>query len=706
MRLRFSAALLLAACSSTDAPDHAPPAFVPPATRQVEVFDDYHGTSIPDPYRWLEDQDGAEVRGWVEAQNELTGRFLAGIPERESIRARLTELWNHERIGPPSRQGPLWVWSRNDGLQNQSVLYRGAQPFQGGEVLLDPNTLSSDGTVALGGASFSEDGRWLAYSLSRSGSDWREWHVLEVATGRRTGDRLEWSKFSGATWNGDGSGFFYQRYRAPAEGETYEAENKAPQLCFHRLGTPQSQDLVVYERPDQPEWSFGATLGDDKRHLIVSIRQGTDRRNRIAWIDLEQGMDVQPLLMEFDASYGFLGNDGRKLYFVTDRDAPRRRIVAISLDAPAPEQWQTVVPERPDSIDSASLFGDRIVVTYLHDAHHRVAVFRTDGQFERELPLPGIGAVGGFGGRRSDPEGWFSFTSFTTPPEVWRYDPAAGTVARAWQPTVPFDPTAFETRQVFLQSRDGTRLPMFVVHRKGIRLDGSHPTYLYGYGGFNVSLTPSFSVARLVWIELGGIYAQPTLRGGGEYGEQWHRAGMLENKQRVFDDFLAAAEYLVRNDYTQPARLGIGGGSNGGLLVGAAMVQRPELFGAAVPEVGVMDMLRYHKFTIGWAWAPEYGRSDDAAMFPVLRAYSPLHNIRPGVEYPATLVMTGDHDDRVLPGHSYKFAATLQQAQTGPDPILIRIETKAGHGAGTPTTKLIDAATDRWAFLRWALLRS
>ncbi len=696
--------LLLAGCASQDTTTVVPSALPrPPVTRTVAVVDDYHGQQIADPYRWLEDQDSQEVAQWVAAQNEVTQAVLAQIPEREAIRQRLTELWNHVRLSPPTRQGDLWVWSRNDGLQNQAVLYRGTTPLQQGDVLLDPNTLSADGTVALGGGAFSEDGRYFAYGLSERGSDWRTWHVLEVPTGRRLDDELHWSKFSGATWLPDGSGFFYSRYPAPEEGATYEAENKNPQLVLHKLGTPQADDVVVYERPDQPDWSFGTTLGDDQRHLIVAIRQGTDRRNRIAYVDLQHGLAVQPLLMEFDASYRFLGNDGGKLYFLTDKDAPRGRIIAVDVAQPAAEHWQVVIPEADDTISSVEMFGNRFVITWLTDARHRVTVHGLDGAFERELPLPGIGAVSGFSGKRRDDQAWFTFTSFTTPGEIWRYVPEAGTVARAWRPDLPIDPEQFETTQVFFQSKDGTRVPMFLVHRKDLRLDGTNRTYLYGYGGFNISLTPSFSVMRLVWCERGGVYAQPTLRGGGEYGEAWHQAGMLERKQNVFDDFVAAAEYLLRNDYCTRSRLGIGGGSNGGLLVGAVMTQRPGLFGAAVPEVGVMDMLRYHKFTIGWAWASEYGRSDDPAMFPVLLRYSPLHNIRSGTAYPPTMVMTGDHDDRVLPGHSYKFGAAMQAAQAGEAPILLRIETRAGHGAGKPTAKLIEEATDRLAFLTWAL---
>jgi prolyl oligopeptidase len=675
-----------------------------PRTRKDDVVDDYHGTRIADPYRWLEDQDGNEVVQWVAAQNKVTRAFLDAVPERAAIRARLQELWNYPRWGAPRKAGPRWIYGKNDGLQNQSVLWITGDLAQPGEVLLDPNRLSADGTVALSATALDEAGRHLAYATSARGSDWMEWRVLDLESRQTLPDTLQWSKFSGAAWTHDGRGFFYQRYPAPKAGEVYQAENRNPQLCYHRLGTAQDQDIVVYERPDQPEWGFAGEVTEDGRYLVIAIWTGTDRRNRIARVDLqEDGWPVQPLLMEFDASYDFLANDGATFYVRTDKDAPRGRIVAVDLADPAPGTWRDVVPEGAHALQGAVAVADRLVLLYLEDASHRVLVKRFDGSDDGEIALPALGSAGGFTGRRKDTETFFTFTSYLHPSTIYRYDFATKELGVFRAPGLAFDATPYVTKRAFLQSKDGTRLCLFLTHRKGLRLDGGNPTYLYGYGGFNVPITPSFSVSNLVWIERGGVLAVAVLRGGSEYGEEWHQAGMLANKQNVFDDFIACAEYLVRNGYTRTGRLAIGGGSNGGLLVGAVLTQRPDLIGAAVPEVGVFDMLRYHKFTIGWAWAPEYGTSDDPEHLKWLLAYSPLHNVRDGTAYPAVMMMTGDHDDRVLPGHSYKFAARLQEAQAGPGPVLIRIETDAGHGAGKPTSKLIDEAADRWAFLVGAL---
>lgn len=675
----------------------------PPDTRAVDAVDDYHGTRVEDPFRWLEDQDSPEVLAWADRQNVYTEAHLQLADSRDAIRRRLTELWNFERYSVPERHGDVWIFSKNDGLQNQSVVYKAAAAEAEGEVLLDPNTLSEDGTVALGGVSASHDGRYLAYATSKSGSDWRDWHVLDIASGEQLEDHLVWTKFTSAAWTEDAAGFFYQRYAAPESGEVYEATNEAPQLCYHRLGTPQSEDRVVYERPDQPKWGFGASVTRDGKYAVLRISAGTDRRNRVAIIDLEdESWAVRPLLMDFDASYGFIARHGDHLLFRTDNAAANGRVIAVHPDAPDPANWIEVLPESADKLESVDLCGGLLVTRYLTEARHEMRLFQTDGKPAGAVTLPGIGSVSSVSGHPDRPRVLFGFQSFTRPTSVYSFDLGTRELTTVRSPKLGFDPDQFETRQVSFQADDGTRLMMFLVHKAGMRLDGSNPTYLYGYGGFNISLRPRFSVPNLVWAERGGLFVQATLRGGGEFGEEWHTAGMLKNKQNVFDDFAACARYLVRNDYTAPQRLAIGGGSNGGLLVGATLNQHPELFGAAIPEVGVMDMLRYHTFTIGWAWASEYGRSDDPDMFPTLYAYSPLHNVRSDVRYPPTMVMTGDHDDRVLPGHSYKYAAALQLAQ--PDSaILLRVQRKAGHGAGKPVKMRIAEAADRWAFLDWAL---
>jgi prolyl oligopeptidase len=571
-------------------------------------------------------------------------------------------------------------------------------------VLLDPNALSEDGTVALTVTSVSEDGRYLVYGTSSGGSDWQEFRVREVETGRDLPDHLRWIKFSGASWTHDGRGFFYSRYDEPT-GVALTAVNRDQKLYYHRIGTPQSEDVLVYERPDQPEWGFSGQVSEDGRYLVVSVWHGTDRRNRVHYMDLGdlraprvQGNLVR-LLDDFDASYSFVGNDGPVFYFHTDLQAPRSRVIAVDTRRPQRDGWRTLIPQADDVLQGVGMVDNQFVASYLHDAHSRIRVFGLDGSLVREIELPTLGSIGSFSGRRSDSEAFYAFTSFLYPTTIFRYNFRSGESSVFRRPDVDFDPSQFETKQVFYTSNDGTRVPMFITHRKGIALDGTNPTLLYAYGGFNASMTPHFSTSNLVWLEMGGVYALANLRGGGEYGEEWHRAGTKERKQNVFDDFIAAAEFLIDQRYTSPRRLAISGGSNGGLLVGAVMNQRPELFGAALPAVGVMDMLRFHRFTIGWAWVSDYGSAEDPAMFPHLFAYSPLHNLREGTCYPATMVTTADHDDRVVPGHSFKYAAALQQAQGCPNPTLIRIETRAGHGAGKPTHMIIQEAADRWAFL-------
>jgi len=704
MRIPIAGAGTLLILSAMSAPDLSAQQCAVPKTQTASVLDDYHGTKVADPYRWLEDTDALETKAWIEAENCVTFGFLERIPERERIRQRLTRIWDYPKYGTPFKDGGRYFFFKNDGLQNQSVLYVQHTLADPPAVLLDPNRLSEDGTVALSALEVSDDGRYLAYSTSASGSDWQEFLVRDITTGRDLADHLKWVKFSGASFTKDGAGFFYSRYPQP-EGAALQSVNRDMKLYYHRVGTDQNADVLVYQRPDQPDWGFGAGVTDDGRYLVNSVWLGTDRRNRVYYQDLGDpthstlGGEMVRLLDDFDAGYGFAGNDGPVFYFWTDLDAPRGRLIAIDTRNPARANWREVIPQGTDVLQGAQIVNHTFVASYLVDARSALRLFGMDGTPKGEIALPTLGSLGGVSGRPDEPEMFYAFTSFLYPTTVFRYDLTTGRSEVFKAPELDFDASGYETKQVFYSSKDGTRVPMFITHKKGIPMDGSNPTYLYGYGGFNISITPSFSPGILAWLEMGGVYAVPNLRGGAEYGEEWHQAGMLEKKQNVFDDFISAAEYLIRERYTSTPKLAIGGGSNGGLLVGAAMTQRPELFGAALPAVGVMDMLRFHKFTIGWAWVTEYGSADSANQFPFLRKYSPLHNLKAGTAYPATLVTTADHDDRVVPGHSFKFAAALQAAHTGSAPVLIRVETKAGHGAGKPTTKIIEEQADRWAFL-------
>ncbi len=671
-----------------------------PPTHQVEQVDDYHGILVQDPYRWLEDLDSDETKAWVEAQNQITFGYLNEIPVRERIQQRLTQLWDYEKYGIPFKEGNRYFYFKNNGLQNQSVLYCLTSLDAEPRVLLDPNKLSEDGTIALSGIDISEDGKLLAYGLSTSGSDWQVWKVRDVETGEDLPDLLKWIKFSGASWTTDGQGFFYSRYDEPNQATQFQDTNYFQKLFYHRLRTPQSEDILIYHRPDEKEWGFSGSVTEDGRYLIISIWLGTDPKNLVFYKDLtEPNAQVVELISQFDASYSFIDNDGSVFWFRTDLDAPRGRVIAIDTTNPVQGHWQEIIPQKDETLEGVGLLNNQFVADYLKDAHSQIKIFELNGSFVREVALPGIGSAGGFGGKRYDKETFYSFTSFTTPTTIYRYDMVSGESRIFRQPQVDFNPEDYETKQVFYNSKDGTRVPMFITHKKAIQLDGNNPTYLYSYGGFAISLTPSFSVGVLVWMEMGGVYAMPNLRGGGEYGEEWHQAGTKLKKQNVFDDFICAGEWLIANKYTSSAKLAIGGGSNGGLLVGACMTQRPDLFGAALPAVGVMDMLRFHKFTIGWAWISEYGTPDNPEEFKALYAYSPLHNLKPGTSYPATLITTADTDDRVVPIHSFKFAAALQAAHAGEKPVVIRIETKAGHGAGKPTTKIIEEIADRWAFL-------
>jgi prolyl oligopeptidase len=672
-----------------------------PKARKSAQVDDYHGTRVADPYRWLEELDTDETKAWVEAQNQLTFSYLNEIPERARIKERLTKLWNYERYSAPFKRGGRYFYTKNDGLQNQAVFYVTESLEAAPRVLLDPNKLSADGTVALSGLSISDDGKWMAYSLSASGSDWQEWRVRNIDTGGDLPDLLKWVKFSDATWTPDGKGFYYSRYDEPKGEDTLKAVNYFQKLFYHRIGTPQTEDKLVYERPDQKEWGFGAGVTEDGRYLLINVWQGTDPRNRLYYKDLTApDAPVVKLLDDFDALYSFISNDGPVFWLQTNQNAPRGKVIAIDTRQPQRENWRTLIPESKNALEAVSLLNQNMLVCrYLRDAYTQVKIHRADGSFVREVKLPGIGAAEGFGGKSKETETFYAYGDFTTPTTIYRYDMVAGQSAVFRQPKIAFNPADFVTKQVFYNSKDGTRVPMFITHKKGVKLNGKNATYLYGYGGFNISLTPGFSPSLLVWMEMGGVFAQPNLRGGNEYGEEWHEAGTKLKKQNVFDDFIAAAEWLVKNKYTSTPKLAIGGGSNGGLLVGACITQRPDLYGAALPAVGVMDMLRFQKFTIGWAWTSDYGSSDNPEEFKALHAYSPLHNIKPGTKYPPTLVTTADHDDRVWPGHSFKFAAALQAAQSGPAPTLIRIETKAGHGAGKPTAKQIEEAADKWGFL-------
>jgi len=671
-----------------------------PTISKSDQIDNYHGTAVADPYRALEDPDTEETKAWVEAQNQVTFSYLNEIPAREKIKQRLTKLWDYEKYGTPFKEGESYFYFKNDGLQNQSVLYTLPTLESEPRVLLDPNQLSEDGTVALSGIAISENGQLLAYGLSSSGSDWQEWKVRDIATGEDLQDHLQWIKFSGAAWTHDHQGFFYSRYDEPNEKTKLEDVNYYQKLYYHKLGTQQSEDILIYHRSDEKEWGFGGNVTEDGKYLIISIWLGTDSKNLVFYQDLTNlNSEIIELINQFAADYSFIDNDDHIFYFRTDLNAPKGRVIAIDTKKPTSENCQEIIPQAVETLESVGILNNQFVADYLQDAHSQIKIFDLKGNFIREVELPGIGSASGFSGKRHDPETFYSFTSFTTPGTIYRYDMKTGKSEIFRQPKVDFNADEYETKQVFYESKDGTKVPMFITHKKGIKLDGNNPTYLYGYGGFNISLTPSFSVSLLIWLEMGGVYAVPNLRGGGEYGEEWHQAGMKEKKQNVFDDFITAAEWLIANNYTKPAKLAIGGGSNGGLLVGACMTQRPDLFGAALPAVGVMDMLRFHKFTIGWAWVAEYGSSENAAEFTNLYAYSPLHNLKMGTAYPPTLIITADHDDRVVPAHSFKFAAALQAAHNGNAPVLIRIEIKAGHGAGKPTAKIIEEAADKWGFL-------
>jgi prolyl oligopeptidase len=671
-----------------------------PKAQTVDQVDDYFGTKVSDPYRWMEDVDSPAVQEWIGQENRLTRSILDSVPQRQAMHQRLMDLINFERYTAPVRKGTRYFYSHNSGLQNQNVIYWTEGLNGEPNVLLDPNTMSSDGTVAISGLSISDDGLLAAYSIADAGSDWVKWHVRDVTTGEDRPDIVAWSKFSSASWLKDGSGFFYEGYDPP-EADALKASNYFHKVFFHRLGTPQSEDQLIFDRPDDKEINVAAEVTEDGRYLILYETKGSSPNNQLSIKDLERPHDpVVRIATEADAIYSLIANDGTRFWMHTTSEAPNGRVVEVDLARSGREDWKTILPESSNHLDSVSMIDDTLIANYLADAQSLIELHSREGSLLEQLVLPAIGTAVGFAGKRTDTETFFQFTNFTTPAAVYRLDMKTRRSTVYRQPRLKFNPDEYETTQIFYTSKDGTRVPMFLSYKKGLALDGANPTLLYGYGGFNISLRPEFSSANLLWMEMGGIYAQPSLRGGGEYGEAWHEAGTKLVKQNVFDDFIAASEWLIANQYTSPQKLAIAGGSNGGLLVAVCEIQRPYLFGAALPSVGVMDMLRFDKFTIGWAWKTDYGSpSEDEAEFHAIYRYSPLHNLKPGTEYPPTLISTADHDDRVFPAHSFKFAAALQAAQAGTKPVLIRVETRAGHGGGMPLAKRVELVVDQFTFL-------
>jgi prolyl oligopeptidase len=699
----FASAPHAARAAGTAVPDVPAGAGVltyPPAQRGGQV-DEYHGVKVADPYRWMEDVDSPETRAWVEAEAKLTSEYLASIPGRDKIAARLTEIWNYERWTAPEKHGSHWTFAHNDGLQNQSVLFVADDPKGSAKVLLDPNELSKDGTIALKGAGFSNDGRLMAYGLSEAGSDWENWHVRDVETGHDLPDSIQHAKFTTASWLKDGTGFYYEGFDVSAQGESLKAQSQYHTLYFHRLGTPQGEDRMIYRRSDDTDWFVSAAVSDDGRYLIVTVGHGTDVRNALLVQDLSvAGSKLAPVIAEPRASYVPIGNIGSRLYVQTDDDAPHYRVVAIDLAKPARSNWKTIIPDTKDTLNVTTLVGHQLVAQYMKNAHSDVRRYSPDGRLLGTLNLPGLGTSAGFAGHVVDAATYYEYEDYTTPASIYRLDLKSGRTQLWRAPQLKgFDPAAYTTTQIFFTSKDGTRVPMFVTARRSTHLDGRNPTILYGYGGFNISEQPAFSPGIAAWLEMGGVYTSVNLRGGGEYGRVWHEAGMKTRKQNVFDDFAAAAEYLIAHQWTNRDRLAIRGGSNGGLLIGAVEEQRPELFAAAVAQVGVMDMLRFREFTVGKAWEADYGSVENDAEFNALRAYSPVHNVRTNVDYPATLILTGDHDDRVFPAHSFKFAAAMQNADPRGKPILIRIDLRAGHGQGKPLSKRVDELADIYAFV-------
>ncbi|MEI6508831.1 MAG: prolyl oligopeptidase family serine peptidase [Bacteroidota bacterium] len=674
-----------------------------PQTKKGNVTDDYFGTKVADPYRWLEYDTAADVAEWVKAENKITHDYLDQIPFRKNIKERLTQIWNFPKYGTPFKEGEFYYFYKNNGLQNQSVLYRtkNLNDTSATELFLDPNKLSDDGTASLASVTFSKDHNLCAVGVAQSGSDWNELFVMDVASKNKLSDKISWVKFSGATWCGNG--FYYSRYDEPKKGKEFSNQNQFMKIYYHEMSKKQGDDKLIYEDKEHPLRYFNASITEDERFLFINISEGTSGSEILVQDLSKHEKDFKLLAKGFVNNFSVVDNNGEKILLHTDLDAPRYRLVEVDPNNPDTKNWKDIIPQSKDLLEYIGTGGGKLFPVYLKDASSKVFQYDYTGKMEHEILLSGIGTVSGVGGKKEDKELFYSFVSYTNPGAIYHYDIASGEAKLYRQTEVKFNPDEFETKQIFYPSKDGTKIPMFIICKKGIKLDGTNPTMLYAYGGFNISMTPGFSVSRIMFLENGGVYAVANLRGGGEYGEDWHKAGMLDKKQNVFDDFIAAAEYLIKEKYTSSDKLAINGGSNGGLLIGACMTQRPELYKVCIPQVGVLDMLRYHKFTIGWGWAVEYGKSDSAADFNYLIKYSPLHNVKEGTHYPSTMIMTADHDDRVVPAHSFKFAAELQAKHKGTNPVLIRIDSKAGHGAGKPTTKLIDDATDMWSFVLWNL---
>ena len=672
-----------------------------PKTKKDNVSDNYFGTIVKDPYRWLENDTSQAVKEWVKEENKITFNYLSKIPFRNKIKKRYAELFNYPKYSAPFKGGKNYFFFKNNGLQNQSVLYIQKGLDGTPELFLDPNKLKSDGTVALRNYSISKNGKYFAYGTASGGSDWNEFYVMDISSKKKLKDHLNWIKFSGISWYKNG--FFYSRYPKPAKGKELTSSNEFHTVYYHKLGTDQKEDKRIFGDKNNPKMTFYAQTTDDEKYLIIYPSKGTSN-NALYIKNLSRPYSkFKTIISNFDNNYSVVDNIGNKLLVLTDKNAPKNRLVLINPKRPSEKYWKTVIPEKEDVLRSVQIIGGKIIANYMKDASSHIYMYSLKGKYEKEIKLPALGTVGSFSGKRKNDIAFYTFTSFTYPPSIYKFDVGTGKSTLFRQPKLDFDFSPYVTKQIFYKSKDGTKVPMFIVYKKGIKLDGSNPTYLYAYGGFNISLTPSFSSSRLIWLEQGGIFAMPNLRGGGEYGEAWHKAGTKLHKQNVFDDFIAAAEYLINNKYTSPAKLVCAGASNGGLLIGAVINQRPDLFRVALPAVGVMDMLRFQKFTIGWAWVSDYGSSDDSLQFQALYKYSPLHNIKSGLNYPAILVTTADHDDRVVPGHSFKYIATLQEKYKGDNPILIRIGVRAGHGGGKPTSKIIEEQTDKWSFVFYNL---
>lgn len=705
---RLTLVLLLVTAVSCSRSEPKKASLVYPPSAKGDVVDDYHGTRVPDPYRWMEDLDATATAEWVAAQNAVTDPYLAALPLRSRLNARLTELWNYPRVGLPVTENGQLFYAKNTGLQRQAPIYRREGP-QGDPVLvIDPNTISADGTTSLAQYAPSPDATHFAYCLAEGGADWQTIKVRNLTTGQDLADEVRWMRFSNLSWTKDSKGFFYSRYPEPPKNKVMEAALSGQALYYHRVGTPQSDDLLIYERPDMAHWLIGGVVTEDGRYLLITMAEGSGNQNRLYVADLGNGKapnlkaKVTPVIETDDAEYAPIGNVGSVVYLRSDKDAPNRKVIAVDLRNPAPSAWKTIVPEQKESLENVALIGGRIVGQYLVDVQSRLKAFGLDGTAQDDIALPGVGTVSGLSGREDTPTVWFVFSAPLTPATVFRYEPAAKLAAAFEPPTLPVDLSGYETIPGFATSKDGTRVPYFLTAKKHLPRDGNNPTMLYGYGGFSISTTPTYRADVPAWLELGGAWVTVSMRGGAEYGEAWHQAGMLEKKQNVYDDFIAVAEHLVREKFTSPARLGVMGGSNGGLLVGAVMNQRPDLYAVALPAVGVMDMLRYQRFTGGRFWVSEYGSAENPAQFPFLIKYSPIHNLKPGTCYPATLVTTADHDDRVVPSHSFKYAAALQAAQGCDNPVLIRVEVAGSHGY-RPTDKLIAERADQWAFAAEAM---